>query len=144
MADQEWAKEQLASVGLSYSSEGDDLLVYQTVLQLLSVYYQQNHTENTSSRTVELFAELAKGHVVAPDDTPEQWVPLSLGMFRKGDRVRVRRDAFDDDRAVAHNGREGVIVDARRGDVIVDIRDDRVPVIVGHHYRPNELEGLMK
>lgn len=144
MSDSVWAKEQLASVGLSHKSVGDDLLTYQMVMQLLSVYDQQNHTESTSTRVVELFAELAKGHVIKPDETPDQWVPLALGMFRKGDRVRVKRDAFSDERAVIHNGREGVIVDARRGDVIVDIRDDRLPVVAAYHYRPDELEGLMR
>ena len=144
MSDLEFAKEQLAEMRLTSESVGDDLVVYQTVMQLLSVLDQQHHPSlRTRTRTIELFNDLARRRRLVTNDDPEQWVPLQAGMFRKGDQIRVKLDAFEDERGPIHNGRRGVIVDARRGDVIVDIRDGKSPEIQGFHYRPENLEGLM-
>ena len=143
MSDLTWAREQLDQAHIATGSPDDDLLVKQTTLQLLSVLDQQNHTEQTKIKTLTLFCSLARGHALLDDPDPDQWVPLEAGMFRKGDPVRVKADAFDGDAGRIHNGRTGVIVDARRGDVIVDLRDEG-PEVTGYHYRPEHLEGLMR
>jgi ribosomal protein L21E len=88
-----------------------------------------------------LFSKLARYEALVPDTPDVVWVPLESGLFSVGDKVRVKSDAFKGDLGLTHNGRTGVIVGIRRGDVIVDIRDGKTPELSGFHYRPHHLEG---
>jgi hypothetical protein len=57
-----------------------------------------------------------------------------------GDIVRVRNDAYTGKLAPIHNGRPGVIVAIRSGDIIVNLTDMEEPEISGAHYSPEVLE----
>jgi hypothetical protein len=64
------------------------------------------------------------------------WVAVLPRSLRQGDRVRVKRDAYDGARA-AHNGRTGH-VSAIRGDIIVSY--DGEGMSMGAHHQPEMLE----
>lgn len=137
----EWYEQQLSAVGLDASSDsGDDRVVYFQVRQLLDVFNQQGHpTPESAERVLKVFDKLARSQPLKDKADPEMWVQVQLGAISKGSTVRVKDDAFNGEHAWMHNGREGVIVDGRRGDVIVDLRDDG-PEIKGFHYRADQLE----
>ena len=42
-----------------------------------------------------------------------------------------------------HNGRRGVVVGVRYGDVIVKMTDGKEPALEGAHYPPQKLEKLI-
>ena len=80
---------------------------------------------------------------IAPED-PEgehRWVPARIGQIKPGERVRVMRDAFADEKVGRrHNGRICEVIEIRDGDVICRSIDDREPTLTGTHYAPYDLE----
>jgi hypothetical protein len=62
------------------------------------------------------------------------------GQIKVADVVRVKPDAFDGELGETHNGREGVIVAIRSGDVIFRSTDDKKPLLDGTHYSPYHLQ----
>lgn len=82
-------------------------------------------------------------HWVAPPDPEheDRWVPARIGQIRPGEKVRVLRDAFEDERAGRrHNGRVCEVIEVRDGDVICRSIDDRDPVLTATHYAPYDLQ----
>ena len=61
-------------------------------------------------------------------------------MHKKGDVVRVKADGYPGTTGQAHNGRVGVVIAIRSGDIIVDITDELEPAIKGAHHLPEVLE----
>jgi hypothetical protein len=55
----------------------------------------------------------------------------------------VRADAFEGQLGTLHNGRRGVVVGVRYGDVIIKTTDGKTPVLEGAHYPPDKLEKLI-
>lgn len=85
-------------------------------------------------------AELVKGHSLLPEETEEAWMPVIPGLVHSGDVVRVRHDAFEGDMAKKHNGRVGVVLFVRSGDISVRMTDGLSPNLDGARYRAEHLE----
>lgn len=119
----DWAVAQLKAAGISQHVED-------SVMVLLTVFYSQEHDVTERGQVLDLFDSLAHLHaVVVHSNGTEVWAPARLGAVSVGDNVRVRRNAFNDDnpQAIYHNGRRGVIIAIRRGDIYVGYRDGREP-----------------
>jgi hypothetical protein len=90
-----------------------------------------------------MFSKLALGHIVIKEKKNETWVPVRPGDIKVTEIVRVRADAFDGELGMVHNGRKGVVVGVRYGDVIIKSTDGKEPVLEGAHYPPQKLEKLI-
>jgi hypothetical protein len=77
------------------------------------------------------------------DKKDEVWVPVRPGDIRVAEKVRVRFDAFGGELGTIHNGRVGVVVGVRYGDVIIKTTDGKEPVLEGAHYPPDKMEKLI-
>ena len=102
-----------------------------------------NLTPEFKKKTIELFSDLALGHAVVKENKDEVWVPVQPGFIKVTEIVRVKADAFDGELGMIHNGRRGVVVGVRYGDVIIKTNDGKEPVLDGAHYPPQKLEKLV-
>lgn len=68
---------------------------------------------------LDVFTKSAKGHSFKPDTPSEAWIQAKPGALVVGDYVRVKKDAFSQQPAATHNGKEGRIVALRYGDIYV-------------------------
>jgi photosystem II stability/assembly factor-like uncharacterized protein len=66
------------------------------------------------------------------------------GQISVGDIVRVKHDAYTGDLAYIHNGRRGIIVATRSGDIIFNSTDDFEPKLESVHYRPEVLQKRLR
>ena len=58
--------------------------------------------------------------------------------------VRVKYNAFDEKSGKRYlNGRRGVIVGIRSGDIVIKTNDDTLPVLEGVHVKAEFLEKLI-
>jgi hypothetical protein len=103
----------------------------------------ENLTPEFKSKTIDLFSKLALGHAVIKENKNESWTQVRPGDIRVSEQVRVKADAFDGDLGTLHNGRRGVVVGVRYGDVIVKMTDNKQPQLEGAHYPPQKLEKLV-
>ena len=135
--DFEWVKSQL-SRSKTRKRPGD------VAIELLKVWEKQEFAnEHQQSDAVDVFAALARGHAIIPE-TDERWVPAQAGfMLGVGDQVRVRKDAYSGELGTIHNGRRGVIVAKRSGDIIVKHVDGLKPSRNDARYPPSVLEKKM-
>ena len=70
-----------------------------------------------------------------------RWIPAYPGDLKRGDRVRVLQDAFScKTLGTIHNGREGVVLESRDGDIIVASTDNRIPQLTQSRYPYYKLE----
>lgn len=113
------------------------------VISLLKSLEGLELDEGTRRSAVETFSRLALGHSIARGSKDERWVPVRAGAIKVADEVRVRSDAFDGDLGRLHNGRRGVVVAVRYGDVIIKTTDGKKPALTGAHYPPDKLEKLV-
>jgi hypothetical protein len=135
--DLDWVKTQMSAARIRRGS-GD------AVLKLLDVWNSINLDDDLSKEAVSVFKSLALSHSLIEPYKDEIWVPAQPGQIIVTDVVRVKADAFTGELGRAHNGRRGVIVAIRSGDVIVRSTDDIVPVLDGVHYSPYSLEKRIK
>ena len=135
--DLEWVKAQMTAARIRRGS-GD------AVLKLLAVWEEINLTDELSEEAVTVFKSLALNHSLIEPYKDEVWVPAQPGQIKVADQVRVKSDAFTGETGRVHNGRRGVIVAIRSGDVIVRSNDDIEPVLDGVHYSPYNLEKRVK
>lgn len=56
-----------------------------------------------------------------------EWIPVTAGRVIPGDIVRVSSTAYSGDAGALHNGRVGIVVEHRAGDVIINTIDDIEP-----------------
>lgn len=91
-------------------------------------------------KSLEVLAELAKGHSLLPEETEEAWMDVIPGLVHTGDVVRVKKDAFIGDMAQKHNGRVGMVLFVRSGDISVRMTDGLSPNLDGARYRAEHLE----
>jgi len=134
--DMKWVKEQLQAARVR-KPVGD------ATMKLIELFDSIELTEEHQSKTIEMFSLLAKGHTFVKDKKDEVWVPVRPGDIRVAERVRVRFDAFGGELGTIHNGRVGVVVGVRYGDVIIKTTDGKEPVLDGAHYPPDKLEKLV-
>jgi hypothetical protein len=134
--DIKWIKEQLQAAKVR-KPVGD------ATMKLVELVDSTELTEEQREQTIEMFAKLARGHAHVKINKKETWLPARPGDIKVADRVRVKADAFTSDAGVLHNGRSGVVVGVRYGDVIIKSNDGKEPVLDGAHYSPHALEKLV-
>lgn len=134
--DIDWIKSQLQAAKVR-KPVGD------ATMKLIELIDSLDLTPEFRDKAVDMFAVLAKGHVIAEEKKDEFWVPVQAGFIKVADVVRVKSDAFNGELGTLHNGRRGVVVGVRYGDVIIKSTDDKTPVLDGAHYPPTKLEKLV-
>jgi hypothetical protein len=133
----DWVKEQMTSARLR-RAPGD------AVLKLLKYWEEFDLTPEQSKEALEAFKSLAQGFSLVEPYKDEVWVAAQPGQLRVSDEIRVRSNAFVGDLGTIHNGRRGVIVAVRSGDIVVRSTDRKEPTIDGSHYSPHHLEKRIK
>lgn len=134
--DMDWVKKQLQAAKVR-KPVGD------ATMKLIELLDEIELSDEHREKTVEMFSLLARGHVFLKENKNEKWVPVRPGDIRVTEQVRVRADAFGGELGTIHNGRRGVVVGVRYGDVIIKSTDDKQPVLDGAHYPPDKLEKLV-
>lgn len=130
----DWAHQQMNDVG--YPQQ-----IKTAIERLLDVWWTQNHSDQSRTLTLEGFVKLAQGQSLVVESDDEVWDPVKPGQIHVRDEIRVRADAYSDQpTGRAHNGRRGVVVAIRNGDVIVNYTDGRTPPGQGVHHSPHALE----
>jgi hypothetical protein len=115
------------------------------LLALLETWNSQQLTDNQVKEVLEYFSKLAAGVNIYEDKSVDEvWIPAMPGQISVGDEVRVLSNAFADKAGVMHNGRRGLIVAIRYGDVIFKSTDGKTPVLEGVHYSPYKLEKRIR
>jgi hypothetical protein len=115
------------------------------LLALLETWNSQGLSDNQAKEVIEYFSKLASGVNIYEDKAVDEvWTPAMPGQIKVGDEVRVLPNAFADKAGVMHNGRRGVIVAIRYGDIIFKSTDGKTPVLEGVHYSPYKLEKRIK
>lgn len=131
--DIDWVKAQFTKINIH---KGTGL----AVIELLKTWEVLDIKKPEVVKTVlAVFSELAQGHAIVPADE-FTWVQARRGDIKVRDIVRVKSDAFAGDAGHAHNGRTGVVIAIRSGDIIVDLTDEQEPEVKGAHYQPDLLE----
>jgi len=134
--DMKWIKEQLQAARVR-KPVGD------ATIKLIEVFDEMELTDEHREKAIEMFSKLALGHAFVKDKKGEVWIPARPGDIRVSEIVRVRADAFSGDIGTLHNGRQGVVVGVRYGDVIIKSNDGKTPTLDGAHYPPDKLEKMV-
>lgn len=130
----DWAHQQMDDVGLPQD-------IQTAINRLLDVWWTQNHSDRSRELTLDAFVKLAQGWSLVVGSDDEVWELVKPGGIYVRDEIRVRGDAYSDQvTGRAHNGRRGVVVAIRNGDVIVNYTDGRTPPGQGVHHSPQALE----
>jgi hypothetical protein len=133
----EWVKSQFATAKIRVG-------VGKAVLELLKTWEQIDMDAEKSRQVLEIFSRVGMGHSLVTINPEEVWVEARRGDIKVGDIVRVASDAFDGTTGHLHNGRRGVIVAVRSGDIIFNSTDDQEPRIEGAHYSPEKLQKKVR
>jgi len=131
--NREWVENQFAAAKIRVGSG-------KAVLKLLDVWDSVKLSPDMTREAVEVFSKIALNHALVPDAPDEKWGPAQPGFILVGDQVRVMADAFDGELGVMHNGRKGVVVAVRHGDVIMTSTDGIEPKLEGVHYSPYKMD----
>jgi hypothetical protein len=135
--DMDWVKSQLQAAKVR-KPVGDATM---KLVELFDSF--ENLTPEFKNQTIEMFSKLALGHIIIKENKNENWVPVRPGDIKVTEIVRVKADAFDGELGMLHNGRRGVVVGVRYGDVIIKSTDNKEPQLEGAHYPPQKLEKLV-
>ena len=137
--DFDWVKEQL-TIARTKRGPGD------AVIKLLEAWSEIDLPEELVGETVDTFSSLAKGHALVDTvaESDEVWTPAMAGHIKVADQIRVKKDAYDGKLGKVHNGRRGVVIAIRYGDIIVNSTDNKTPKLDGAHYAPHSLEKRVK
>lgn len=133
----EWAKQQFAAAKVR-------VVVGKAVLELLDTWKTLELKPEHAQAAVEVFSKLALNHSLVEPPKDEVWVPAQPGFIKVGEEVRVMNNAFSDSTGQIHNGRRGIVVAIRHGDVIIRSNDNKEPFLDGTHYSPYKLERRIK
>lgn len=134
--DMKWIKEQLQAARVR-KPVGD------ATMKLVELIDSIELTDDQREQAIEMFSKLSRGHAHIKINKKETWIPARPGDIKVADQVRVRADAFTGDAGTVHNGRRGVVVGVRYGDVIIKTNDNKEPLLDGAHYSPHALEKLV-
>ncbi len=135
--DFDWAKEQLTEAK-SKRGVGD------AALELLKAWEEMSVDDEFVEEALETFKTLAQGHSLLAPYADEIWVEAVPGQLKVADKVRVKSNAFTGETGRTHNGRSGVVVAIRYGDIIVRMTDGKQPSLDGAHYSPFHLDKRIK
>ena len=136
----DWVRQQMQDAKVKVGSGN-------MVLRLLETWASdQKLSPNLAKEAIEVFSKLALNESLSAtkNDGTEVWVQAVPGQIVVGDEVRVKTNAFSDSSGTIHNGRRGKVIAIRYGDIIVDITDNKEPVVKGVHYSPDRLEKRIK
>lgn len=134
--DIDWVKQQFAKAKIKVG-------VGMAVLEMLKTWETINLKGKDAEDALKILSQVGLGHALV-NDGKNVWVDAQAGFIKVGEIVRVKADAFEGDIGVIHNGREGIVVALRSGDVIVNSTDEITPELSGAHYRPEKLQKLVK
>jgi hypothetical protein len=133
----DWVKSQFAESKIRVN-------VGKAVLNLLDTWESIPLEGEPARKALEVFSTLALGHALVNVSKDELWIDAGPGQLKVGDYVRVHHDAFDGSTGEIHNGRRGVIIAIRSGDIIINSIDDKNPKLEGSHYSPFKLQKRVK
>lgn len=136
----EWVKEQLEAAKVKIGSG-------KAIMKLLAAWEEiPKLSENMTEETLTVFSKIAMGHAIKEEENEDDyiWIPLQPGQITVTDVVRIKADAFRDNLGPLHNGRRGIVVAVRYGDVIFNSTDGKSPELVGVHYSPYKLEKRVR
>lgn len=134
--DMGWVKSQLQAAKVR-KPVGD------ATIKLVELFDTFELSDEHQKKTIEMFSKLALGHAFVKENKEEVWIPVRPGDIKVAEQVRVRADAFQGTAGTIHNGRRGVVVGVRYGDVIIKSTDGKEPLLDGAHYPPDRLEKLV-
>jgi hypothetical protein len=134
--DMDWVKSQIQASRVR-KPVGNAILRIVEAVEELEISHEQKQ------QALEIAARVALGYAVVKESKEEVWAPVRPGNIKISDQVRVRSDAFQGQLGTLHNGRRGVVVAVRYGDVIVRSNDGKKPDLDGAHYPPSALEKLV-
>lgn len=136
----EWIREQLEAAKVKVGSGNAIIKLLQTWEELPKL------SPAIVNEILEVFPKLVKGQPLKLEEQDDDylWVDVQPGNIKVGEVVRVKVDAFTEKLGTIHNGRRGVVVGVRYGDVIVNDTDGKSPVLKGVHYSPYKLEKRVK
>lgn len=136
----EWIREQLEAAKVKVGSG-------KAILKLLETWEElPKLSPALVNEILEVFPKLAKGQPLSVEESDDDyyWIDVQPGNIKVGEVVRVKVDAFAEKLGTIHNGRRGVVVGVRYGDVIVNDTDGKNPPLKGVHYSPYKLEKRLK
>jgi hypothetical protein len=131
--DYNWVKQQFADAKIRVG-------VGKAVLKMLKTWEEVDLDIEQAKQVLDILSTVGLGHALVVPKKDEIWVDARRGDLKVGDIVRVSHDAFNGSTGTLHNGRRGVIVGIRNGDIIVNSTDDTTPQIEGAHYQPEHLQ----
>ena len=134
--DMNWVKAQLQAAKVR-KPVGD------ATIALIELFDSFTLTDEQRAQSMEMFSLLGLGHAYVKTNKNELWMPVRPGDIKTADEVRVRADAYEGETGTVHNGRRGVVVGVRYGDVIIRSTDGKSPALEGAHYPPQRLEKLV-
>lgn len=134
--DTEWVKQQFAKAKVRVG-------VGMAVLEMLKTWEDINLKGADAKDALKILSQVGLGHALV-EDGQDVWVDAQAGFMKVGETVRVKANAFEGDLGVLNNGREGIAVALRSGDVIFNSTDEIIPKLEGTHFRPNNLQRLVK
>ena len=113
-------------------------------MELLKTWENMSVDDEFVEDALETFKVLAQGHSLLAPYADEIWIEATPGQLKVADKVRIKSNAFSGEVGRTHNGRVGVIVAIRYGDIIVRMTDGKEPTLDGAHYSPFHLEKRVK
>lgn len=131
--NRDWVEEQFIQAKVK-------IPVGKAVLQMLDAWEKISIRKQDIDETHAVFAKISKGHSLVESDPEYVWADAQPGQISVADVMRVKSDAFEDELGTMHNGREGVVVAIRYGDVIFKSTDGKEPLLDGVHYSPYKLQ----
>lgn len=112
------------------------------VEKLLATFSEGVVGQTQGEEIIAIFNKLAAGHALTPPPFEEggKWVDARPGNIVIRDVMRVKADAYGGPAGIAHNGRVGVVVAVRHGDIHIKYTDDRQPKPLSVAHSPFVLE----
>jgi hypothetical protein len=135
--DYNWVKSQFAEARIRVG-------VGKAVLKMLKTWEEIDLDSDQSKQVLDILSQIGMGHSLVSINTEEVWVEARRGDLKVSDIVRVAHDAFDSTTGYLHNGRRGVIVAIRSGDIIFNSTDEKEPKLDGVHYQPEKLQKRIR
>lgn len=137
-SERAWAIQQL---GEAEASEQEASLV----LRLLEEWWDDEFKPDLAGdvwKALGYFEQLARGKALEPPEQAQfEWLQAQPGQLVVRDWVRVKADGYDGKAGQYHNGRAGVIVAIRSGDIHVRYEDGGpVPAMGACRHSPHKLE----
>jgi hypothetical protein len=129
----DWVKYQLGNLNVRMGNGN-------AIIHLLNAWKELPEFKREDAEQIaNIFMHLALEHSLVPPPKDEVYVQAERGALKVRDIVRVKNDAFAGELGMIHNGRPGVIVAIRSGDIIVDLTDLENPPVKSAHYQPENL-----